>query len=67
MLQKKLRTERLDLPLSKSHLEYQFELDSDPKVIRFLHGPRSKGNCEGEDRQEKGSREESEGGAKEWV
>ena len=49
MLQKKLRTERLDLvPLSESHLEYQFKLDSDPEVMRFLHGPRSRENCEGE-------------------
>ena len=43
MPQKKLRTERLDLvPLSESHLEYQFQLDSDPEVMRSME------NCERE-------------------
>lgn len=49
MLQKELRTERLYLvPLSESHMEYQIELDSDPEVMRFLYGPRSKETCERE-------------------
>ena len=39
MTQQTLRTERLTLvPLADEHLEWEVELDSDPKVMRYLGG-----------------------------
>lgn len=39
MTQPTLRTDRILLvPLSDEHLEYEIELDSDPEVMRYLHG-----------------------------
>ncbi|MEW2524193.1 GNAT family N-acetyltransferase [Streptomyces sp. NPDC047071] len=38
-----LRTERVELvPLSDEHVEHQIELDSDPEVMRYLGGVRSR-------------------------
>ena len=49
MLQHELRTERLNLiPVSARHLEHQIELDTDPEVMRFLGGTRSRKACEKE-------------------
>ncbi|MEJ3742896.1 GNAT family N-acetyltransferase [Actinomycetes bacterium KLBMP 9797] len=39
MTQPTLRTDRILLvPLGDEHLEYEVELDSDPEVMRYLHG-----------------------------
>lgn len=47
MSQAILKSERVHLvPLSNEHLEYQFELDSDPEVMRYLGGARSREQVE---------------------
>jgi RimJ/RimL family protein N-acetyltransferase len=47
MSQSILKSERVQLvPLSNEHLEYQIDLDSDPEVMRYLGGARSREQVE---------------------